>query len=53
MSKFREKAQGRVKQLVGQMVADDQLVQEGREQAQEAEKEAESSTDDRARASQH
>ncbi len=49
MSKFREKAQARTKQLVGQMVGDDQLVQEGKEQERQAEPKAEPSGDDRDR----
>jgi len=36
MSKFREKVQGITKQTVGQMIGDDVLVQQGREQQQEA-----------------
>jgi uncharacterized protein YjbJ (UPF0337 family) len=39
MNRFREKAQGWTKQIVGQMVGDDQLVQEGKEQERHAEKE--------------
>jgi len=31
MNRLREKAQGRTKQAVGQMVGDDQLVLEGKE----------------------
>jgi hypothetical protein len=41
MTKLREKAQGQTKQIVGQIVGDDQLVQEGKEQVRHAEKEAE------------
>jgi hypothetical protein len=37
MNKIREKAQGRTKQIVGQMVGDELLVQEGKEQEREAE----------------
>ena len=40
MSTFREKAQGRTKQMVGEMIGDRQLVEEGKEQAQEAERKA-------------
>jgi uncharacterized protein YjbJ (UPF0337 family) len=43
MTKFREKAQARTMQVVGQMIGDDQLVQEGKEQ--EAETQAEASGD--------
>ena len=32
MTKLQEKAQGRVKQMVGQMIGDRQLEQEGRDQ---------------------
>jgi uncharacterized protein YjbJ (UPF0337 family) len=32
MNKLRDKAQGRTKQVVGQMVGDDALVNEGKEQ---------------------
>jgi len=39
MNRLREKAQGRTKQAVGQMVGDDQLVLEGKEQERLAEKE--------------
>jgi uncharacterized protein YjbJ (UPF0337 family) len=39
MNKIREKAQGRTKQIVGQMVGDELLVQEGKEQEREAEHE--------------
>jgi uncharacterized protein YjbJ (UPF0337 family) len=38
MTKFREKAQGQVKQAVGQIVGDDQLVLEGKEQQRHAER---------------
>jgi hypothetical protein len=37
MSKFREKAQGTTKQIVGEMIGDNQLIQEGKEQKQKAE----------------
>jgi hypothetical protein len=53
MSKFREKAQGRTKQMIGQMVRDDQLVEEGKEQVKQAEQETASSSDDRDHASKH
>lgn len=36
MTKFQEKAQGQVKQIVGQMIGDHQLEQEGREQQRKA-----------------
>jgi uncharacterized protein YjbJ (UPF0337 family) len=45
MTQLREKAQGQTKQIVGQIVGDDQLVQEGKEQVQHAEKEKESNGD--------
>lgn len=38
MTKLRDKAQGQVKRLVGQMVGDDKLVQEGKEQERKAER---------------
>jgi uncharacterized protein YjbJ (UPF0337 family) len=37
MSTFREKAQGRTRQMVGEMIGDQQLVEEGKEQVQKAE----------------
>ncbi len=40
---LREKAQGRTKQVVGQMIGDEQLVQEGKQQERQAEKEPKSS----------
>ncbi len=36
MTKLQEKAQGQVKQIVGQMIGDHQLEQEGRDQQQKA-----------------
>ena len=36
MAKLQEKAQGQVKQMVGQMIGDDQLEREGREQLRRA-----------------
>ena len=36
MSKFREKVQGLTKQTVGQMIGDNSLAEEGREQQQKA-----------------
>jgi hypothetical protein len=42
MSKIREKAQGFTKQLVGEMIGDGLLVQEGKEQERWAEEEMES-----------
>jgi hypothetical protein len=40
MSTFREKAQGRTKQMVGEMIGDQQLVEEGKEQQHKAEQES-------------
>src|SRR5882757_8735251 len=40
MSTFREKAQGRTKQMVGQMIGDEQLVEEGQKQERKAEQQA-------------
>jgi uncharacterized protein YjbJ (UPF0337 family) len=42
MNKIREKAQGRTKQIVGQMVGDELLVQEGKEQEREADEHGQS-----------
>ena len=42
MTKLREKAQARTMQFVGQMIGDNQLVQEGQEQERQAEKGTES-----------
>ena len=39
MGKLREKAQAQTKQIVGQIVGDDELVREGAEQQREAEQE--------------
>lgn len=36
MTKLQEKAEAQVKQIVGQMIGDDQLVQEGKEQQHHA-----------------
>jgi uncharacterized protein YjbJ (UPF0337 family) len=36
MTKLQDKAQAQVKQMVGQMIGDDKLVQEGREQQHKA-----------------
>ena len=38
MTKLKEKAQGQVKQAVGQIVGDDQLVLEGKKQQRHAER---------------
>lgn len=37
MTRLREKAQARTKQVVGQMIGDDKLVEEGKEEQQRAE----------------
>ena len=37
MSKFHEKVEGRTKQIVGQMIGDDQLVREGKTQERKTE----------------
>jgi uncharacterized protein YjbJ (UPF0337 family) len=47
MTKFRDKAQARTKQIVGEMVGDDRLVQEGKEQERKA-KDNNRSSDDHA-----
>jgi uncharacterized protein YjbJ (UPF0337 family) len=36
MSKFKEKTQGMTKQILGQMIGDEVLVREGKEQARSA-----------------
>ena len=36
MAKLQEKAQAQVKQMVGQIIGDDQLMEEGKEQQQKA-----------------
>ena len=38
MSKLREKAQGRTKEMVGQMIGDQKLEREGKEEAQNADR---------------
>jgi uncharacterized protein YjbJ (UPF0337 family) len=43
MTKFKEKVQGQVKQAVGQMVGDDQLVLEGKKQQRDSERAANTS----------
>lgn len=43
MTKLQDKAQAQVKQIVGQIIGDDQLVQEGKEQQHKAD-EAEGAT---------
>jgi hypothetical protein len=43
MSKFHEKAQAQTKQIIGQLVGDNQLVKEGKEQARQAEPKTEPS----------
>jgi hypothetical protein len=45
MTKLREKAQARTMQIVGQMIGDNQLVEEGKERERQAEKPAGSSGD--------
>jgi uncharacterized protein YjbJ (UPF0337 family) len=47
MTKVREKAQGRTKQIVGQMVGDELLVEEGKEQERKAEEPAEGEARDK------
>jgi uncharacterized protein YjbJ (UPF0337 family) len=37
MTRIHDKAQGRTKQIVGQMIGDDKLVLEGKEEARKAE----------------
>lgn len=45
MTKLRKKAEARTMQIVGEMIGDDQLVQEGKEQQREAEDESRSSNE--------
>jgi BRCT domain type II-containing protein len=45
MSTFREKAQARTKQMVGQMIGDEQLVEEGKDQERKAEQPAKPSAE--------
>lgn len=40
MNKFQEKVQGRTKEIIGEMIGDKVLVQEGKEQARHAEEKA-------------
>jgi uncharacterized protein YjbJ (UPF0337 family) len=51
MSKFREKVQGLTKQTVGQMIGDNSLAEEGREQQQKADMPAEPDNDNSDRSS--
>jgi uncharacterized protein YjbJ (UPF0337 family) len=50
MNRFQEKAQGKTKEIIGEMIGDNLLVQEGKEQAQHAEEKAKRTehNDDRA-----
>jgi uncharacterized protein YjbJ (UPF0337 family) len=52
MSKFHEKAQALTKQIIGQMVGDDEIVREGKEQQQKAERENRLASDRRDRPSE-
>ena len=38
MTRFHDKAEGRTKQIIGQMIGDDKLVQEGKAEEQRAER---------------
>jgi len=46
MTKVREKAQGRTKQIVGQMVGDELLVEEGKQQERKADEDTEGEAHD-------
>jgi len=46
MTKVREKAQGRTKQIVGQMVGDELLVQEGKAQERHADEDTDGDSHD-------
>lgn len=50
MTKLREKAQAQVKQLVGQMIGDDRLLQEAKEQQQKADRKEDEQPSDEERA---
>lgn len=54
MTRLQEKAQGRTKQVVGQMIGDDKLVVEGKAEERRAEKaeEAEKAKSGKSRSSQ-
>ena len=47
MTKLHDKAQAQVKQMIGQMIGDDRLVQEGREQQHKADKAGRAAKGDR------
>ena len=51
MSKFREKVQGLTKQTVGQMIGDNSLAEEGREQQKKADMPTEPDNDNSDRSS--
>lgn len=51
MSKLREKSQGVTKQVVGQMVGDEDLVREGKEQEQNADRQGKTPHNERERGS--
>jgi hypothetical protein len=40
MTRFRQKAEAQTMQIIGQMIGDDRLVQEGKEEERQAETEA-------------
>jgi uncharacterized protein YjbJ (UPF0337 family) len=40
MNRFQEKAQGKTKEIIGEMIGDKQLVEEGKEQARHADEKA-------------
>lgn len=46
VTRLQEKARGRTKQIVGQMIGDDKLVLEGKQEQRAQEKEAEEKADD-------
>jgi hypothetical protein len=47
MSKFRQKAQARTMQVIGEMLGDQQMVQEGKEEERQAEEQQTSSDRER------
>jgi hypothetical protein len=53
MTKFREKAEARTKQIVGQMIGDEKLVHEGKEEERKADENPPSAAEDQEPVSQH
>ena len=53
MARLREKAQARTMQIVGQMIGDEKLVQEGKEEERKADEQSPSHSDDPEQTSAH